>query len=59
LKKEQEFGRIASGMRADLLLVRKNPLQDLATLKEPTGLMARGRWLGADELHRMRAGVLK
>jgi amidohydrolase family protein len=59
LKKEQEFGRIASGMRADLLLVDGNPLEDLARLAEPAGLMARGRWFGRDELRQMPRAVLK
>ena len=44
LRKDGEFGTIAAGQRADLLLVAHNPLRDLATLKAPLGVMARGRW---------------
>jgi imidazolonepropionase-like amidohydrolase len=41
---EDEFGTIESGKRADLLLVRSNPLADVANLKDPIGVMAAGRW---------------
>jgi len=44
LRKENDFGTVAVGRRADLLLVDRNPLEDLATLKTPLGVMARGRW---------------
>jgi hypothetical protein len=50
LHKDREFGTIAAGRRADLLLVRRNPLEDLATLGEPIGVMVRGRWFDADQL---------
>jgi Amidohydrolase family len=45
LGKANEFGTIAAGQRADLLLVAGNPLEDLAVLKRPSGVMVRGRWL--------------
>src|SRR5262245_54263054 len=45
--KESEFGTIAPGKRADLLLVNRNPLQDLSTLREPIGVMVRGKWMGS------------
>jgi imidazolonepropionase-like amidohydrolase len=57
LRRERDFGTIAAGKRADLLLVQKNPLEDLSTLTEPSGVMARGRWLGSDALRRMRADL--
>lgn len=38
------FGRIVPGYRADLLLSSANPLDDLATLAQPLGVMAQGRW---------------
>ena len=46
-------------MRADLLIVDGNPLENLARLAEPAGLMARGRWFGRDELRQMPRAVLK
>jgi hypothetical protein len=48
-----EFGTIAPGQRADLLLVDANPLQDLTVLKRPAGVMVRGRWLPRQELDSM------
>jgi hypothetical protein len=50
LGKEEEFGTVAEGKRADLLLVDANPLQDLARLKAPVGVMVRGKWLTREEL---------
>lgn len=46
----QPFGVVAAGMRADLVLVAANPLESLATLDAPLGVMARGRWKPAAEL---------
>jgi imidazolonepropionase-like amidohydrolase len=51
LGKGEEFGTVAEGKRADLLLVDANPLQDLARLKAPVGVMVRGKWLTREELH--------
>lgn len=45
LGKTNEFGTIAAGRRADLLLVAGNPLEDLAVLRRPSGVMVRGTWL--------------
>jgi imidazolonepropionase-like amidohydrolase len=39
-----EFGVVAAGARADLLLLEGDPGQDLAALSSPAGVMARGRW---------------
>lgn len=41
---ETPFGTIAPGARADLVLTRANPLDDLATLRQPLGVMAHGVW---------------
>ena len=40
---EGEFGRVAVGYRADLLLLATNPLEDLAVLRAPDVVIARGR----------------
>jgi Amidohydrolase family len=50
LGKTKEFGTIAVGQRADLLLVAGNPLKNLETLKRPMGVMVRGRWLPRKKL---------
>jgi hypothetical protein len=47
---EQRFGTITTGYRADLVLTAGNPLEDLATLKKPLGVMANGHWRDAAEL---------
>ena len=53
LGKSNEFGTIAPGQRADILLVRGNPLQDLRALEHPNGVMVRGRWFPRRELDEM------
>lgn len=53
LGKDREFGMIAVGKRADLILVDGDPLEDLATLKRPAGVMVRGRWLPRERLNQM------
>ena len=42
---EQEFGTVAMGQRADLLLLNGNPLADLANVARRAGVMVNGRWL--------------
>lgn len=53
LGKEEEFGTIGIGKRADLLLVEDNPLEDIGHLRTPTGIMVRGRWFTLAQLERM------
>ena len=45
LKAQTEWGRVASGLRADLLLVEGNPLQDVKNAQRLLGVMVRGRWI--------------
>jgi hypothetical protein len=47
------FGTIEEGKRADLILVRDNPLEDITNIKEPLGVMAAGRWYSMEALARM------
>jgi hypothetical protein len=54
LGKAGEFGTITAGRRADLLLVAGNPLENLAVLKRPLGVMVRGRWLSRPELDELQ-----
>lgn len=44
------FGIIAPGNRADMLLLRANPLENLANLTRRSGVMVRGRWLPESEI---------
>ena len=52
LGKEEEFGTIAVGKRADLLLVEDNPLESIGHLRALAGVMARGRWISRGEMER-------
>ncbi|MCY3488576.1 MAG: amidohydrolase family protein, partial [Bacteroidetes bacterium] len=47
---KDNFGTISEGARADLLLVDGNPLDDLAHLKELSGVMVRGNWLSRTDI---------
>jgi cytosine/adenosine deaminase-related metal-dependent hydrolase len=51
LGKPGNFGTIAAGQRADLVLLDANPLIDLANITKRSGVMARGRWFPAAELN--------
>ena len=42
---EDEFGRIAVGLAADLVLLADNPLEDVDAASRPLGVMVRGEWL--------------
>lgn len=53
------FGTIAVGSRADIVLTAGNPLDDLATLQRPLGVMAHGKWYTAAELQAMLVGIAK
>ena len=46
----ERFGTIAPGGRADLVLLEKNPLEDIANVRDPLGVMAHGRWYDAAQL---------
>ena len=48
-----DFGTIQEGKRADLILVRDNPLEDITTIQEPLGVMAAGRWYSQERLAEM------
>ena len=50
LHQEKQFGKVAVGMRADLLLLESNPLLDVANVNRRTGVMVDGRWISEPEL---------
>jgi hypothetical protein len=50
---------VAEGLRADLVLVATNPLEDLSALQRPLGVMAAGRWHDAEALAAMRDAVAR
>ncbi len=47
-----EFGTVAPGRRADLLLLEADPLLDVNNARAIQGVMVRGRWLPREELQR-------
>lgn len=53
LKAESEFGTVATGKRADLILVDDNPLKDVANLAKRSGVVLRGQWLPQEKLQHM------
>jgi len=50
LLEQGNFGTVAEGNRADLILLRSNPFEDLEALWDQEGVMVRGRWLSREEL---------
>jgi len=46
-----EFGTIAPSLRADLILLEDNPLEDIKNLTNRVGVMVRGRWFPEKDLH--------
>lgn len=47
---EQEFGAVAAGQRADLVLLNANPLADLTNIGRRAGVMVNGRWMPEADL---------
>jgi len=48
-----DFGTIEIGKRADLILIKHNPLEDVGHIRAPLGVMAAGRWYEKTELQKM------
>jgi imidazolonepropionase-like amidohydrolase len=48
--KQDSFGTIEPGKRADLVLLDGNPLADIANIAKISGVMARGRWYSREQL---------
>lgn len=45
-----DFGTIERGKRADLLLLKNNPLEKVSNVRNPLGVMVNGYWLPRDML---------
>jgi imidazolonepropionase-like amidohydrolase len=45
-----DFGVVAPGQRADLVLLGSNPLDDLENLNDRLGVMVRGQWVSREEI---------
>jgi imidazolonepropionase-like amidohydrolase len=55
MRREGEFGAIEVGLRADCVLATRNPLETVANLRAPKGVMVRGVWLSAETISGMLA----
>lgn len=54
---ETDRGAVRVGYAADLLLLERNPLEDIGATATPVGVMRDGRWYDQDELSRILAAV--
>jgi imidazolonepropionase-like amidohydrolase len=52
-----DFGSVAVGHRADLLLLTANPIDDIANVARRGGVMANGRWMPEAEIQERLAAV--
>ncbi len=52
------FGTVRVGMRADLVLLKANPLTDISHLSRISGVMVRGRWLSQSAIERRLARLV-
>jgi imidazolonepropionase-like amidohydrolase len=46
----ERFGMVAAGLRADLILLKGNPFENIANVQHRAGVMVRGRWLPEEEI---------
>ena len=51
------FGTVTAGKRADLLIVDRNPLEDIDNAASVQGVVVRGHWYSKLDLDRMRDSV--
>jgi hypothetical protein len=58
LGKLDEFGTVATGKRADLILLRGNPLEDVANAQDQVGVMVNGRFLPQAQLQFLLAELV-
>ena len=45
-----DFGTVAEGQRADLLLLTANPIDDIGNVSRRAGVMLNGRWFSEEEI---------
>jgi imidazolonepropionase-like amidohydrolase len=54
---EAEFGQVAPGQRADLLLLDANPLTDIGNVARRAGVMVNGKWIPESEIQSRLAQI--
>ncbi len=47
---EEDFGEIKEGLAADLIVLEANPLQNLSSLKNISGVVLQGKWLSKEKI---------
>jgi imidazolonepropionase-like amidohydrolase len=52
-------GTVAAGMRADLLLLDANPVEDIANSTKLAGVLINGRWMPRAQLDQRLAEIAK
>jgi len=52
-----DFGSVAVGHRADLLLLNANPIEDIANVSSRGGVMVNGRWMPEAEIQERLAAI--
>ncbi len=57
LGEEDRFGTVATGRRADLILLEADPLADVANVQRRAGVMVNGRWLSEAEIQSGLAAI--
>ena len=53
-----EWGTVEEGKRADLVLLKADPLENIANVGRPAGVMVRGLWLPDTRLRSMVSGLI-
>ncbi len=51
-EEEEDHGKVERGMRADLILLEANPLEDVRNAKKIAGVFRDGRWFSKEEIDR-------
>jgi len=51
---EKDWGTIAVGKRANVILIERTPMSDVTALRALAGVVLNGKWIGERELARMR-----
>lgn len=49
---KHDFGTVEAGMRADLVLLEGNPLQDIEQVRRIAGVMLNGQWISPGGIER-------
>lgn len=57
MNKENEFGTVEVGKRADLLLLNANPLDNVDNLQKKGGVMVRGVWLSEEDIKKLTTNI--